>query len=180
MLHTKSPFSDEILHHIVTAVQAFEQNWLFTQIEAGKHLSFLIFKTIAFITTYNDYYFTNSNFYVFLSTGVHRRMFPGLQSLRQPGFIKSLEVGKKRYLFTADEGSVTSLTNARHGKVWTDMTVARTIGTPCHFPYCILALLSHQALDFSSAKGLASRTIVTPCHFPHWGLVVLTQSVTRL
>jgi hypothetical protein len=56
-------------------------------------------------------------------------MFSGLQSLRQPGVIKSIEIGRKKFLFTADEGAVKTLTNAIHGKVWTDMTAAKSIGT---------------------------------------------------
>ncbi|XP_060608409.1 mesenchyme-specific cell surface glycoprotein-like, partial [Ruditapes philippinarum] len=59
--------------------------------------------------------------------GVHRRMFSGLQSLRQPGVIKSIEIGRKKFLFTADEGAVKTMTNAIHGKVWTDMTAAKSI-----------------------------------------------------
>ncbi|XP_053405984.1 mesenchyme-specific cell surface glycoprotein-like isoform X2 [Mercenaria mercenaria] len=59
--------------------------------------------------------------------GVHRRTFSGLQSLRQPGVIKSLEVNRKKYLFTADAGAVKSFTSSKHGFTWTDMATARSL-----------------------------------------------------
>lgn len=62
------------------------------------------------------------------STGVHLRQYSGLQSLRQPGVIKVWEVGRKRFLFTADEGAVKSYTSAKHGFTWSDVATARSQG----------------------------------------------------
>ncbi|XP_045216228.2 mesenchyme-specific cell surface glycoprotein-like isoform X2 [Mercenaria mercenaria] len=59
--------------------------------------------------------------------GVHRRTFSGLQSLRQPGVIKSLQVNRKKYLFTADTGAVKSFTSSKHGFSWTDMAAAKSL-----------------------------------------------------
>lgn len=64
---------------------------------------------------------------IFIS-GVHRRVYPGLVSIRQPGVIKSLEIGRKRFLFTADTGAVKSYTSAQHGFTWTDAVTAGSLG----------------------------------------------------
>lgn len=64
----------------------------------------------------------------FTDKGVHRRVYEGLQSLRQPGALASLEVGSRKFLFTGDEGSERSYTDAIHGFTWSDASTARSLG----------------------------------------------------
>jgi hypothetical protein len=64
-----------------------------------------------------------------VSTGVHRRLYPGLKSLRQPGVVKLWETGRKKFIFTADEGAIKSYTSAKHGFAWTDVATARSQGS---------------------------------------------------
>lgn len=66
----------------------------------------------------------------FTDKGVHRRVYEGLQSLRQPGALASLEIGSRKFLFTGDEGSERSYTDAIHGFTWSDASTARSLGKP--------------------------------------------------
>ncbi|KAH3841724.1 mesenchyme-specific cell surface glycoprotein-like [Dreissena polymorpha] len=59
--------------------------------------------------------------------GVHRRTYPGLQSLRQPGAIAEFEIGSTKFLVTADAGGIKQYTAAQHGFTWSDSAVAKTI-----------------------------------------------------
>ncbi|XP_052769191.1 uncharacterized protein LOC128209272 [Mya arenaria] len=59
--------------------------------------------------------------------GTHRRMYAGLKSLRQPGKIARLRIDNKDFLITADQGGVTSFTNAKHGFTWTDATTGKSL-----------------------------------------------------
>ncbi|KAL4227428.1 hypothetical protein ACF0H5_012871 [Mactra antiquata] len=61
--------------------------------------------------------------------GIHRELYPNLVSLRQPGVIKSFEIGKNVFLFTGDEGAPKVYTRALHGFDWTDMTSGYNLRT---------------------------------------------------
>ncbi|KAH3841725.1 mesenchyme-specific cell surface glycoprotein-like [Dreissena polymorpha] len=66
--------------------------------------------------------------------GVHRRIFPGLQSLRQPGALASFEIGNKKFLVTADAGGIKEYTAAKHGFAWSDSAIAKTIAAQIEVP----------------------------------------------
>lgn len=58
--------------------------------------------------------------------GVHRRVYPGLKTLRQPTVIKALDIGRKTYLFVADTGAARTYTSAQHTFAWTDSILAKS------------------------------------------------------
>ncbi|XP_033749729.1 mesenchyme-specific cell surface glycoprotein-like isoform X2 [Pecten maximus] len=51
--------------------------------------------------------------------GIHLRQYPWV-SLQQPDIAKTYTVGRKTYLFTANEGATTSYTSSVHGFTWAD------------------------------------------------------------
>ncbi|KAK3098613.1 hypothetical protein FSP39_021234 [Pinctada imbricata] len=55
--------------------------------------------------------------------GIHLREYP-FRSLRQPDTIKTLTIGSRSFLVTADEGRTTSYTSSLHGFNWNDYSLA--------------------------------------------------------
>ncbi|XP_069138534.1 mesenchyme-specific cell surface glycoprotein-like [Argopecten irradians] len=51
--------------------------------------------------------------------GIHLRKYPWV-SLQQPDMAKTFTIGRKTYLFTADEGAPTTYTSSVHGFNWAD------------------------------------------------------------